>query len=115
MRVITICGSMKFEKEMLRIALCLETQNKMCVLQCIYNEAQQNLHENEVEALIAAHFKKIELSDAIYVVDIHGYIGEQVKREIAFAKERGKEVIYHSSFLKGRSDLHNCSERAGVC
>lgn len=105
MRVVTICGSMRFEKEMRHIALCLETQYLMCVLQCIYNESQQNLRENEAEALITAHFKKIELSDAIYVVDIHGYIGDQVKREIAYAKEHGKEVIYHSSFLKGKSEF----------
>lgn len=98
MKVITLCGSMKFEKEMKRIALFLETKYSACILQCVYNEDQQALQKNEVDVLIAAHFKKIELSDAIYVVDIHGYIGEQVKREIAFAREMGKEVLYHSSF-----------------
>ena len=40
--------------------------------------------------------KKIEISDAIYVVDIDGYVGEQVQKEIEYAKVLGKEVIYHS-------------------
>ncbi len=45
-----------------------------------------------------AHFRKIELSDAIYVVDIQGYIGEQVSKEIEFAKSKGKEIILHSEY-----------------
>ena len=45
-----------------------------------------------------AHFRKIELSDAIYVVDIHGYIGNQVSKEIEFAKSKGKEIILHSEY-----------------
>ncbi|MGN1166176.1 MAG: hypothetical protein ACI4S2_07125 [Lachnospiraceae bacterium] len=39
-----------------------------------------------------------ELSDAIYVVDIHGYIGNQVSKEIEFAKSKGKEIILHSEY-----------------
>ena len=39
------------------------------------------------------HFRKIELSDAIYVVDIQGYIGNQVSKEIEFAKSKEKEIM----------------------
>ena len=53
---------------------------------------------SDISALESAHFRKIELSDAIYVVDIQGYIGDQVSKEITFAKGLGKEVIYHSIF-----------------
>ena len=38
------------------------------------------------------------MSDAIYVVDIDGYIGNQVTKEIEYAKSLGKEVIYHSKY-----------------
>lgn len=37
MKTVTICGSMKFEKEMQRIAFLLETKHDLNVLQCIYN------------------------------------------------------------------------------
>lgn len=40
------------------------------------------------------HRTKIDLSDAIFVVNIGGYIGESVKSEIEYAKEKGKEIIY---------------------
>lgn len=45
--------------------------------------------------ITAAHYKKIDLSDAIYIVNIGGYIGQSVTEEIAYAKSRGKEIIFH--------------------
>lgn len=100
MKTVTICGSMKFAEEMKRIAFDLEAKHDICVLQCVYNEDELELGGEDINALNSAHFKKIELADAVYVVDLHGYIGEQVKKEIAFAKSLGKEVIYHTEFLK---------------
>lgn len=47
---------------------------------------------------MSAHYKKIDLSDAIYVVDINGYIGESVRNEINYAEQQGKQIIYHSNF-----------------
>lgn len=100
MKVIAICGSMKFENEMKRIAFVLETKYGMCALQCVYNEDQLELCENDIVALNSAHDKKIEISDAIYVVNINGYIGEQAKKEIALAKRLGKEVIFHTQWTE---------------
>ena len=99
MKIVTICGSMKFENEMKKVAFILETKHDMSVLQCVYNEDKSELGEDEIIALNSAHLKKIELADAIYVVDLHGYISEQVKKEIAFARKLGKEVIFHTEFL----------------
>ena len=102
MKIVTVCGSMKFESEMKKVALILETKYDMCVLQCVYNEDKLELREDEIIALNRAHLKKIELSDAIYVVNLQGYIGEQVKKEIAFAKNLGKEVIFHTELFENR-------------
>ncbi len=98
MRTVTICGSMKFETEMQRIAFLLETKHDMNVLQCVYNIDNLDITPMEQVALENAHYRKIELSDAIYVVDIQGYIGNQVSKEIAFAKSKGKEVVFHSVY-----------------
>lgn len=99
LKTVALCGSMKFENEMKRIAFFLETKYNMCVLQCVYNEDKSELGEDEIIALNSAHFRKIELADAVYVVNINGYIGEQVKKEIALAENLGKEVIFHTDFL----------------
>ena len=98
MKTVTICGSMKFAKEMLRIAFLLETRENMNVLQCVYNVDNLNITLAEQSALENAHYKKIEISDAIYVVDIQDYVGKQTSKEIEFAKSTGKEVIMHSTF-----------------
>lgn len=74
---------------------------KLCnmnVLQCVYNVDDLDVTPMEHAALESAHYRKIELSDAIYVVDIQGYIGNQVSKEIEFAKSKGKEVIFHSAY-----------------
>lgn len=99
-QTVTICGSMKFEKEMQRIAFLLEAKHNMNVLQCVYNVDDLDITPTEQVALENAHYRKIELSDAIYVVDIQGYIGNQVSKEIAFAKNKGKKVIFHSEYSR---------------
>lgn len=54
----------------------------MDVLQCVYNVDNLDVTPTEQASLENAHYRKIELSDAIYVVDIQGYIGNQTSKEI---------------------------------
>ena len=93
MKTYTICGSMRFEEEMKRIALYLETQKHYNILQCIYTD--RVLTDTEKQQLAKAHYRKIDLSDGIYVLNIDGYIGESVIQEIRYAQELGKEIVYH--------------------
>lgn len=37
---------------------------------------------------------KIDLSDAIFVVNVGGYIGKSTEAEIEYAREKGKEILY---------------------
>ena len=90
---------MRYAEQMKNIALMLEIKHNMNVLQCVYNESNAELSKNEIEALKRAHKRKIDLSDAVYIVDIENYIGESVRKEIAYAKKQGKEIIFHSQFL----------------
>lgn len=94
MKVITICGSMRFSKEIMEIATKLETDNDYCVLQPVYEINGNALTENELKKVANAHYKKIDVSDAIYVVNIGGYIGKSVSQEIEYAKARNKEVLF---------------------
>ena len=99
MKTYTICGSMRFEKEMQKIALELETKHNINIIQCIYNTDKCLLSDNDIAALTELHYKKINISDGIYVVDIGGYIGESVKKKIEYATQNNKEVIYNCKFL----------------
>lgn len=89
-KIVTICGSMKFKKEMMQIAEELELKNGYAVIQCVYGN---NYDKSDKKKLGKIHFKKIDISDVIYVVNVNGYIGESTKKEIEYAKSLKKEIL----------------------
>ena len=91
-KIVTICGSMKFKDKMMEVAKNLEIENKYVVIQCIY--CNDEFSEKDKKVLADLHYNKIEISDAIYVVNVNGYIGKSTSKEIEYAKKRGKEVMY---------------------
>lgn len=93
-KVVTICGSMRFSTEMQRVARDLEKKNGWCVIQCVYDVEQQETAVEELERIVNAHWKKIDISDAIYVVNVGGYIGKSTQNEIDYAVSKGKDVYY---------------------
>jgi len=94
MKVVTICGSMRFTKEMIEIATKLETKNGFCVIQPVYSFDNKIYTEFELQNLAKLHYKKIDISDAIFVVNVGGYIGKSVSEEIEYAKSLNKEILY---------------------
>lgn len=91
-KIVTICGSMKFKDKMMKIAKDLEINDKYVVIQCVYSN--DKFSENEQQILADLHYKKIDISDAIYVVNVNGYIGSSTNKEIEYAQKMGKEVMY---------------------
>jgi len=99
-KVITICGSMRYSKEMMKISEELELKQGYAVIQCVYNVDGLKYEGIDASILDKIHRKKIDISDAIYVVNIDGYIGSSTKNEIEYATETGKEVMYLEPLLK---------------
>ena len=94
MKIITICGSLKFIEEMKLYTEKLVLEGN-CVLSVIYPIKNKECYTSEeIMILRKEHFKKIDLSDAIFVINKNGYIGESVKKEIEYAKNKKKEIIY---------------------
>ena len=46
------------------------------------------------EMLDNMHKRKIDMADAIYVINVGGYIGESTRSEIESALKNGKRVYY---------------------
>lgn len=99
MKTYTLCGSMRFETEMRETAFSLETEKGFNILQCIYTDPRKTLSARELSQLTAAHYRKIDISDGIYVLNIDGYIGKSVSEEIAYAQKHNKEILYHCPLL----------------
>lgn len=72
MKTYTICGSMRFAKDMKKIAYELEAGKGYNILQCVYCEEKVLPTEEELLRLADAHYRKIDLSDGIYVLQIFG-------------------------------------------
>ena len=100
MKTLTICGSMKFAQQMKKIAWTLESIYGYNVLQCVYTDGIEEISADALKRVKAAHYKKIDLCDAVYIVDIDGYIGESVTDEIRYAREKGKEIVFHSKTVQ---------------
>lgn len=91
MKIITICGSLKFKQEIFELGEYLQLQGN-CVLLPIF--PTRNYSNEDVLAMGQMHKEKIKLSDAIFVVNVGGYIGNSTQSEIEFAEKLGKEIIY---------------------
>lgn len=101
MKIITICGSLRFQKEMIEISEKMELMGN-CVLSIIY-PARKNKDDYTFEELMMfdkMHKEKIKLSDAILVVNVNGYIGNSTKSEIEYAKSLNKEILYYTDLIK---------------
>ncbi len=101
MKIITVCGSLKFQKEIMEISEKLELEGN-CVLTPIYptNSDKDAYTEEQVIILDKMHKEKIKLSDCILVVNVNNYIGNSTKSEIEFAKSLNKEIIYYTDLMK---------------
>ena len=94
-KIITICGSMKFKDEMIKIAMQMELARNVILTPTLPISDDKDVYtEEELIMLGKMHKEKIKLSDAIFVVNVNGYIGDSTKSEIEFAKAQNKEILY---------------------
>ena len=100
MKIITLCGSIKFQKEMMIVAEKMALEGD-CILTPVYPTIENlKRSEEQLQKLKEEHFKRIELSDAILVINVNNYIGNSTNIEIEYAKELGKEIMYFTDVIK---------------
>jgi len=103
-RVICLCGSTRFVRDMAIISWEFEKIGNICLglhlLPDAYWKDKSPVadhlaeHENVKEQMDELHKRKIDISDEIFVVNIGGYIGESTRSEINYAIEHGKKIRY---------------------
>lgn len=93
-KVIAMCGSMKFMDKIQEMAERLELEQGCVILGMVSHVLNRDLTENEKDLLGQLHLERINLADGIFVVNVGGYIGQAVKKEIEYAKAMGKEILY---------------------
>ncbi|MFK4566703.1 hypothetical protein [Enterococcus sp. UD-01] len=99
-KVITLCGSAKFMKEFKEVEANLSLKGIAVLSPIFFEQSKTSKITKEVAQLLGnMHFRKIELADEIFVMDVGGYIGESTRKEIAFAKSNNKNIRYYSAFI----------------
>lgn len=100
MKIITICGSYKFKKEMIYIAEKQTLQGNCVLMPNELTKRKEDYTEQEIVLIDQMHKEKIKISDAILVVNVDNYIGNSTKKEIKYAKSLNKEIIYYTDLMK---------------
>ena len=95
-KVITLCGSTRFKDEFLEAQKRLTLEGNIVISVGLFGHSGDDEVRNEgvKEMLDCQHLAKIDLADEIFVINVGGYIGESTRREIAYAKSKGKTVAY---------------------
>ena len=93
--IITICGSTRFKDQILASARSLTLDNHIVLAPFIFHHADdEELTQEAKIRLDNLHKEKINMSDAIFVVNVDGYIGESTYGEIDWAQRMKKEVYF---------------------
>lgn len=93
-RIITLCGSTRFKEDFERVNRELTLAGNIVISVGCFGHAGDTFTEEQKVMLDDIHKRKIDLAEAIYVINKDGYIGASTKSEIEYAIKHGKRVIF---------------------
>jgi len=94
--VITLCGSTRFKEQFLEAQKRLTLEGYIVISVGLFGHSGDDevWTEGIKEMLDDMHKRKIDMADAIYVINVDGYIGSSTRSEIEYARKMGKKVMY---------------------
>ena len=92
-KVITLCGSTRFKEDFERVNCELTLLGNIVISVGCFGHSGDTFTEEQKVMLDDIHKRKIDMSDAIYVINKDGYIGDSTRSEIKYAIAHGKQVI----------------------
>lgn len=94
MKIITVCGSYKYIDKIKEVAEKLALEGNCVITPIDITRPKDEYTKEDLLQLGKMHKEKIRISDAIFVVNVDGYIGDNTQSEIELARELGKEIMY---------------------
>lgn len=103
-KVITLCGSTRFQKQFYEVQKQLTLHGYIVISVGLFGhsgdmEVWEDMDEGTKtktkEMLDDMHKRKIDLADEIFVINVDGYIGDSTRSEIEYAKTTHKPVRYY--------------------
>ena len=96
MKIVTICGSVRFKEDMMKIRDSLMPDVWVMLPENMEMDIQK-IDMDVKSKMDDLHLKKIELADEVIIINIDGYIGQSTALEMHYAKSLGKPM----KFLQG--------------
>ena len=93
-KVITLCGSTRFKEDFERVNRRLTLDGNIVISVGCYGHSGDTFTDEQKIMLDDIHKRKIDMADAIYVINKGGYIGASTRSEIQYALRTGKQIIY---------------------
>ena len=93
-KVITLCGSTRFKDDFERVNRELTLAGNIVISVGCFGHAGDAFSDEQKIMLDDIHKRKIDMADAIYVINKDGYIGSSTRSEIQYALRTGKQIIY---------------------
>lgn len=93
-KVITLCGSTRFKEHFLEVQKKLTLEGNIVISVGMFGHVgDEEALQYEVKAMLdRQHLAKIDLADEIFVINVDNYIGDSTRKEIEYAKAKGKHV-----------------------
>ena len=97
--VITLCGSTRFKEQFIEAQKRLTLEGNIVISVGLFGHGGDDevWTEGTKAMLDDMHKRKIDMADAIFVINVGGYIGSSTRSEIEYAIKTGKEVRYLES------------------
>lgn len=97
--IVTLCGSTRFYEQWQREAFRLTTEGCVVLAVAFYPDSVEHgegvgITPAQKEDLDELHMRRVDLADRVHVLNVGDYIGASTKREIEYARARGKEITY---------------------
>ncbi len=92
--IVTICGSTKFKDKILEVAEGLTLDGHIVMMPTVFRHDDPNLTAEMRIRLENQHREMINMSDAIFVVNVDKYIGEATYSMLDWATRMKKEVYF---------------------
>jgi hypothetical protein len=92
-KVIVLCGSTRFKAQWIHLEQLLSKIGHVPIVVEFYHHDHDVQITDEVKKRLDwLHLRKIDMADAIFVVNHNGYVGESTMKEILYAHATGKPI-----------------------
>lgn len=97
-KIVTLCGSKRFLEDFKSVKLTLISEGYVVLTPEIFDLPEDTVFTDELhKRLDNIHRTKMDIADVILVINPGGYIGDDTKLEIEYAKSKGMKISYLQS------------------